>query len=457
MVRLSVLTPNEGSGGKLAQACKPAHLAWRSSLGLAALLAACGGGRPAEEPVALAKPLAAAATGANAATTPLFEPTLLLDWAERQYPGWFPGPQQDRQSPPYLYRFYPQTLNYLGVDGNTVAVLGPISNDQLSVVGTLTDFECEVLPGRCPSGGPTLAQRRTAAATTASGHADCITARPFHWSVGDAGGQLAEGQQGESAPQADTVMPIASASKWLYAAYVAEKRRGEPTADDVSLMNFTSGWTGLDGCLRGQTVAECQSYQGLLVKNGGFDQRHLGRFFYSGGHMQKHALLMGLGQDDNSALARNVGEAIGANISYSQPQLAGGVSTSAAEYGRFLQRLAAGRLKLSSLLGGYSVCTNPDTCSTAVYSPVSGPISWRYAFGHWVEDDPTSGDGSFSSAGAFGFYPWLDRSRTWWGIVARHQNSGGGSAEAEQRPARESAACGLRIRAAWMAGRAGTD
>jgi hypothetical protein len=425
---------------------------------VASILSACGGGGAATDRSALSAPLAAAgnapASQGAGSPDPLYDPRLLLDWAERRYPGWFPGPEADRVAPPYLYRFYPSTLNHLGVAGNDVAVLGPLSDNQLRQVGALADFECDVLPARCPAGGPTLAERRAAAAVAAT-QADCIAAQPFHWSIGDAGGRLAEGRQGDAAPQLDTVMPIASASKWLFAAYVAERRGGQPTPEDIELLNFTSGYTGFDFCLRDQTVAECQAYQGLLVRNGGFTQSHVGRFYYSGGHMQKHAVLMGLGADDNTALARHVGDAIGARISYTQPQLAGGVSMSADEYGRFLQRVTAGRLQIASLLGRHAVCTNPDTCSTAIYSPVSGSMSWHYALGHWVETDPIQGDGSFSSAGAFGFYPWVDSQRTWWGIVARHKSSGLGGDDAEQRPARESAACGLRIRAAWMTGRAG--
>lgn len=420
-----------------------------------ASLAACGGGgggggggdRLAARTEARSAPAALSAD-------PTFDPTLLLNWAEQRHPDWFPGPQPDLQSPPYLYRYYPHTLNHLGIDGNTVAVLGPISGHQLQTVGTLADFECQVLPARCPVGGPTLDQRRAAADVVAATHADCAAAQPFHWSVGDAGGRLAEGSQGAGAPAADTVMPIASASKWLYAAYAAEMRQGQPTAEDITLMNFTSGWTGFDGCLRGQTVAQCQSYQGLLVRNGEFETGHVGRFFYSGGHMQKHAVLMGLGDDDTTALAQHVGGVIDAKLVYTQAQLAGGASTSAAEYGRFLQRVAAGRLQITSLLGRHAVCTNPDTCSTAIASPVSGSLSWHYGLGHWVEDDPTHGDGSFSSAGAFGFYPWVDAQRTWWGIVARHKSGGSNSEASDQKPARESAACGLRIRTAWMTGRA---
>jgi hypothetical protein len=124
------------------------------------------------------------------------------------------------------------------------------------------------------------------------------------------------------------------------------------------------------------------------------------------------------------------------------------VATSATQYGRYLQRLTAGRLQMAQLLQADAVCTNPATCAGAVYSPVGGLYSWHYAWGHWIEDDPaTGGDGAFSSAGAFGFYPWLDAGRTWWGIVARRTEDELGAGQ-DQRPARESAACGARIRAA---------
>ena len=417
---------------------------WAMAIAVAGLLSGCGGGGP--QPPAAAPVLPAAA-----AAEPRYDPTLLLDWAELHHGGWFPGPQADQIAPPYIYRYYPQTRNHLGVAGEQVAVLGPVSNDQLLPVGTLADWECAVLPARCPA--PGLAARRAAAATAAQSDPACAAAQPFHWSVGDAGGRLAEGSVGSGAPLADTAMAIASASKWLYAAYVAQQRGGAPTDDDRRMLNFTSGWTGFDVCLPGQTVAQCQAHDGLFIHNGGFDAAHVGRFNYSGGHMQKHALLMGLGDADNVVLARQVGDALGLELAYSQPQLAGGGVTSATQYGRFLQRLTAGRLQMAQLLQADAVCTNPETCPSAVYSPVGGVYSWRYAWGHWIEDDPVSGDGAFSSAGAFGFYPWVDASRTWWGIVARRSEGELGAGQ-NQRPARESAACGARIRTAWIQGQA---
>lgn len=445
------------------------HLA---ALAAAAGLSGCGSGEPTDTTAAatrtgLAQPLsqpsgggarpgihASSASGVAATAEPArYDARLLLDWAERTYPAWFPGPAPDQTWGPYTYRSYGSTGNAVGVAGNDVAVLGPVSGGLLLPVGTLADFECRVLPGRC--NGPSLAQRSAAAGAAAQSDPACVAAQPFHWSVGDAGGRLAEGSVGSSAPQADTEMAIASASKWLWGAYVAERRNGTLTADDVPLLNFTSGYTQFSLCLQRQTVAECQAHQGPVLKNGGFEPGHVGRFNYSGGHMQKHAVLMGLGDADNGTLARAVGDALGIALTYSQPQLAGGVVTSATQYGQFLQAVVAGRLKIAGLLGRHAVCTNPATCPTAVYSPIGGSLSWDYAVGHWVETDPASGDGAFSSAGAFGFYPWVDAGRSWWGIVARHDNTGLTGDDPGQRPARDSAACGARIRAAWLRGQGG--
>ena len=164
--------------------------------------------------------------------------------------------------------------------------------------------------------------------------------------------------------------------------------------------------------------------------------------------MQKHATLpapgMALAALDSAALAAEVRRLLGTDIAmaYTQPQPAGGVRTTAADYGTFLRKLLGGTLKLGALLGSNPVCTNPATCPSAVYTPIPDK-SWHYAIGHWVEDDPASGDGAFSSAGAFGFYPWIDAAKTYYGIVARVDAAGSGN---------ESAACGALVRRAWLTG-----
>lgn len=77
-------------------------------------------------------------------------PTELMDWAQTAYPQFFPGPQPDTMLDPYVYRHYPESGNYLGVAGQEVYVLGPVSGGGLLYVGSLGDFACNVNPQDCP-------------------------------------------------------------------------------------------------------------------------------------------------------------------------------------------------------------------------------------------------------------------------------------------------------------------
>lgn len=301
-------------------------------------------------------------------------------------------------------------------------------------------------PSPPPSAGPTLAQR-VAAATAVAGSPgnECAAIRPFYWEVGDRSAAQASGSVGGSAYTANTVMSIASATKWLYGAYVAERRGGVFTAQDVEFLSFKSGYTDFDICLPGQTVGSCLA----AGSNGDFVPATQGRYFYGGGHMQKHATLMGLGGMDNAALAAEWRSVLGSDIglAFSQPQPAGGAVSSAADYAVFLRKLLAGSLQHGALLGQSSVCTNPGACpGQALYAPIPSTEQWRYSTGHWVETDPVVGDGAFSSAGAFGFYPWIDAGRTVYGVVARR--------DATANAGYASARCGRLIRKAWLSGAA---
>ena len=294
-------------------------------------------------------------------------------------------------------------------------------------------------PAPTPSPSPTVAQRTAAAASAAASAPDCVAVQPFYWSIGDAGGKLADASMGASPPTPQTIMSIASASKLVYGAYVAEQRGGVLTDADVHFLNFVSGYTDFSSCQPGQTVDDCEAYQA----NGTYEAANDGKFFYGGGHMEKHAADNGLGAQDSAALAATINASLGTTFAYSQPQLAGGIYTNAANYGAFLQRIVSGQLKMRALLGTHPVCTNPSTCSNAVYTPIPSE-SDHYSIGHWVEDDPAAGDGAFSSPGAFGFYPWIAGDKTWWGVVARSV------AASDEQVGVASMKCGRRIRAAWV-------
>lgn len=240
-------------------------------------------------------------------------------------------------------------------------------------------------------------------------------------------------------------MPIASASKWIYGAYVAERRAGVLTTEDIRFLSFRSGYTNFTttGCENLDTVDGCVARS----TNGVLSPVNVDKFYYDGGHMQKHASLpppgMGLGAMANAALTAEMRRVLGneLGLSYAQPQLAGGVRVNASDYAVFLRKILNGQLQIGALLGAGATCTNPNTCPSARYTPITSGANWHYAIGHWVEDDPLTGDGAFSSTGAFGFYPWINASKTLYGIIARVDAAGGGG--------NASALCGALIRKAW--------
>jgi len=290
-------------------------------------------------------------------------------------------------------------------------------------------------------------QRITAATSTANSSSNaCSLVRPFYWEIGAATTRLATGSVKSATSTttytANTPMALASASKWLYASYVAQKRGGQLTASDIKYLNFRSGYTNMyTACTATQSVDSCLAANGNGVYNASTDNR----FYYGSGHMQKHASLMGVGALAPKALGLEVQAQLGTDIlmGYNQPALAIGAYATPDAYARFLRKLLGGQLKMSSLLGSNKVCTSPGVCGTsqALLSPVSN--AWHYSVGHWVEDD-ASGDGAFNSLGALGFYPWIDASKTYYGVLARMAEGGMDSSKQ----------CGQLIRKAWLSGTA---
>jgi hypothetical protein len=289
---------------------------------------------------------------------------------------------------------------------------------------------------------PTLAVRIQAADSTAQANALCTTLTPFYWEIGDATGALGGGTIGGAAPTANSTLSIASATKWLYGAYVLEKRGGTLNPADIKALTMNSGYTRLSAvlCTFALTVQGCFN----AGSNSTYTLADDNRFFYDGGHFQKNAIDLGLSIYENDDLAAEFALFVGNDvpITFGSPQLAGGIATSASSYAQFLRKLLNQQLRLGARLGEGAVCTLPSVCSTATSSPI--PEAWHYAYGHWIEDDPTTGDGSFSSPGAFGFYPWIDSSKRYYGILARQDSFVGA--------ALDSVHCGRVIRKAFMTG-----
>lgn len=296
----------------------------------------------------------------------------------------------------------------------------------------------------------TLQERIDAAETTVTTNEHCTDLK-FYWEIGDANGALASGTQGSNPPSATTSMNIASATKWLWGAYLAELRSGQLSADDIKSLHMKLGYVNWVGCRSSQSVGQCHE----RLFNDNYTASADGFFEYDGADFQKYAAIdLDLYDLKNAGLQQEMQNYLGTNIDFifDSPSPAGGGRTDAVNYAKFLRKILNGQLEMGSLLGANPTCTytgqdDPATgrenCATALDSPI--PEDWDYSIGHWVETDPVNGDGAFSSAGAWGFYPWIDSTETWYGIVARESTSVDFWSSIE---------CGREIREAWVTGTA---
>lgn len=288
---------------------------------------------------------------------------------------------------------------------------------------------------------PTITDQINAAANTALQNAYCTSIQPFYWEIGDASRVLGSGSTGDGSILSNSNLQIASASKWLFASYVVQKLNGTLSPSIISSLNFTSGYSNFTSCVGYFTISGC--YTGVTS----FDSASNEKFNYSGGHMQKLAAVdLGIGAMGTAALATEIQSFLGSdiNLSFNIPQPAGGIQTSALSYSIFLRKLVGQSLLMSQFLGSNSICTNSATCSGAVSTPIPSSESWLYSIGHWIESDPVVGDSAFSSPGLYGFYPWINSSKTRYGLVARYSNSVGAYWE--------SVLCGRTIRKAFESG-----
>jgi hypothetical protein len=301
------------------------------------------------------------------------------------------------------------------------------------------------------------AQQIAAAQATAAG-TSCSAAGNFYWEVGDKTGASASGVRGRLAKDGNTAVPIASGSKLLFAAYVVQYRHGAANLSpaEIAYLTMRQGYTRND-CAAGKTVLGCFEQ----FRNDVQSTKDIGKFYYGGGHMQALASLgldRTLAGDSGAILADSISAALGIPpnaLSYSTPTVASGAVMSPMAYAAVLRQILAGDLLMSQALGVDAVCTSTATdasgkplCPSAVYTP-PGPDHqvWQYSLGHWVEKDPDSGagDGAFSSPGEHGFYPWIDASRSYYGVVSR--------SSAFSPVAYQSAIlCGQAIRKAFVSG-----
>jgi hypothetical protein len=372
--------------------------------------------------------------------------------------------------------FNPATLTGTGATTLSLAVGAGVAagtypvkvNAVAGSVSRQLQFSLLVTPAAPPASGPPTAGSIAAAIATAENNSVCKAIAPFYLEVGDQSGASATASvgSGSSGPiAASTRMSIASASKWIYGMYVVQKRGGVAglTAQDVNFLHMTSGYTNIPTDMSGATctappagndsIDYCLTLTGPTGPFNGYNAATAGTFDYGSGHQENHAgqFQPELNTLDTGSIGSTVAAAFGLSgaidLDYTQPLLAGGIYASANDYTAVLRAVLSNQLLMREALGTNQVCAWVGAGCNAAYSPIDSE-QWHYSIGHWVEDDASqNNDGAFSSPGAFGFYPWIDATKTYYGVIARYVPSGGGL-----QNGLASAQCGALVRRAFATG-----
>lgn len=198
------------------------------------------------------------------------------------------------------------------------------------------------------------------------------------------------------------------------------------------LLSFTSGLELEHSCLN-IGISNFETCVTNIANNNKSSSKTPGTdFYYSGSHLQVAGLMtvkaknLANWQNVFSEFKSQTG--LFANSSYdlpstSNPRLAGGMHWTGEEYMNFLKALTSLQIlnsnSLSLLLTDYTLNL------TLSYSPVYQGMNetWHYGFGLWHECQNTvwSCDPGtrVSSPGAYGSYPFWDRTHKYFGLVAR--------------------------------------
>ena len=109
-----------------------------------------------------------------------------------------------------------------------------------AAVASLVGFVTLVIAHNLALGGDTMEMLR-AVLDTISQSDVCSTGTlgSYYWEIGDRNGVLVSGSVGAGGVTASTVMNIASASKWLFAAYVFEKHGVSPSRVELEITETT--------------------------------------------------------------------------------------------------------------------------------------------------------------------------------------------------------------------------
>ena len=227
----------------------------------------------------------------------------------------------------------------------------------------------------------------------------------------------------------------------------------------AQLLSFTSGLTDEPLCLNSGISNFETCVTNIANANAGNGITPGQEFYYASTHLQVAGLMaikargVTAWQDVFTEFKSQTGLFPTATYdlpSASNPRLAGGMHWSGEEYMAFLKALRDGALLNAASMS--ELLVDHTASATMVYSPAVAGLGedWHYGFGLWHECQSASynctAGSRVSSPGAYGAYPFWDRSKGYFGIVARQGALGtftnGVAIERAVRPkAEEWAAC----------------
>jgi hypothetical protein len=210
------------------------------------------------------------------------------------------------------------------------------------------------------------------------------------------------------------------------------------------LLSFTSGLVTEHSCLYSDSPSSGSppfTFEGcvlaIALKNTGNGKTPGQEFSYSGSNLQVAGLMaveaagMASWQEVFTEFKTQTGLFPTSTYDFpstQNPALAGGMHWTGEEYMAFLRALSHGTLLSSNMLS--QMLTDQTASTTRGASPIYSRLGfdWHYGFGLWHEcDNPVYNcvpGTRVSSPGAFGAYPFWDRSKGYFGIVARQEQIG---------------------------------
>lgn len=271
----------------------------------------------------------------------------------------------------------------------------------------------------------------------------------------------------------DAQIPVASASKWMAAALVMTivdegklsldepigKRLPEFTgaAGRITLrqiLSYTSGQGGLPGLVdirQDPTISLADSAKAIaalpLKDAPGKVFRYGSPAFQVAGALAEQAT----GQSWSQLFEERIGRPLGLRRTFwsnplwpelspsdiHNPNLQGGLVTTAEDYGKFLTMLASnGEYHGHRIISENSIeqMERAQTLESRIaFEPASARRKMQYALGNWCERvEPDRACSVTSSPGAFGTYPWIDRRHDLYGLLLMHSRLSGIESEIQR-------------------------